>query len=112
MPLFTPSLSPLADEHEPYSYLVLLHEAGEGGSLDLDWLADPVVQRDHEVEEVALPQVGRRLLLEVHSTEPNAAAKHSELRHNRRVVDETLMLLSSHLMVILCVYVSNFYVSN
>jgi len=47
------------------THLILLDEWDEGCSLDLDWLAGAVVEGDDEVEEVGLPQVGGRLLLEV-----------------------------------------------
>lgn len=49
----------------PLSYLLFLHKVHIGGAFDLHRLALPVVQRQHEVEEVGLPQIGRRLLLEV-----------------------------------------------
>lgn len=60
-----------------YLYLVFLHEPGEGGALHLHRLADAVVQRDDEVEEVALPQVGGRLLLEVDSTQAHTESRRS-----------------------------------
>lgn len=47
------------------THLLLLHEAHEGGTLDLHGLPLPVVQSQDEVEKVGLPQVGWRLLLEV-----------------------------------------------
>lgn len=46
------------------TYLILLDESDEVGSIDLDRMAELVLQRDDEVEEVALPQVRRRLLRE------------------------------------------------
>lgn len=49
----------------PLSYLLFLHKVHIGGAFDLHRLALPVIQRQHEVEEVGLPQIGRRLLLEV-----------------------------------------------
>lgn len=51
----------------PVSHLFFLHKVDVGGAFDLHRLALPVVQRQHEVEEVGLPQVGRRLLLKVSS---------------------------------------------
>ena len=47
------------------AHLVLLHKVHIGGPLHLHRLALPVVQRQHEVEEVGLPEVGGRLLLVV-----------------------------------------------
>ena len=43
----------------------LIDELDEGGPLDLDGAAVAVVEPDHEVEEVGLAQVGRRLLREL-----------------------------------------------
>lgn len=62
------------------TYFLLLHEAHEGGPLDLHGLALSVVEGQDEVEEVGFPQVGRRLLLKVSpgQTHP-AAAKEAEL---------------------------------
>ena len=54
-------------------YLVLLHKVHVGGPLDLHGLALPVVQRQHEVEEVGLAEVGGRLLLVVGPGQPHAA---------------------------------------
>ncbi len=48
-------------------HLVFLHKVDVGGPLYLHRLTLSVVQRQHEVEEVGLPQVGRRLLLKVSS---------------------------------------------
>ena len=45
--------------------LVLLDEVDESGPLDLDGLTLLVVERQNKVEEVALPQVVRWLLLKV-----------------------------------------------
>lgn len=47
------------------SYLLLLYKVDVGGALDLDWLTLSVVQRQHEVEEVGLSQIRRRLLLKM-----------------------------------------------
>ena len=52
-------------------YLVFLDETHEGRPLYLDRLAVSVVQSDHEMKEVALPQVARRLLLKVRSAHAN-----------------------------------------
>ncbi len=53
--------------------LVFLHEVDVGRALDLDRLAVLVVQRQHEVEEVGLAQVARRLLFKVRTAQPNTA---------------------------------------
>ena len=45
----------------------LIDKLDEGGPLDLDWAAVAVEEADHEVEEVGLAQVGRRLLRELHT---------------------------------------------
>lgn len=52
-------------------YLVFLDETHEGRPLYLDRLAVSIVQSDHEMKEVALPQVARRLLLKVRSAHAN-----------------------------------------
>lgn len=54
-------------------FLLLLHEAHEGGALDLHGLPLPVVQSQDEVEKVGFPQVGRRLLLEVSPGQTHSA---------------------------------------
>ena len=43
----------------------LIDELDEGGPLDLDGTPVAVEEADHEVEEVGLAQVGRRLLREL-----------------------------------------------
>ena len=53
--------------------LVLLDEVDESGPLDLDGLTLLVVERQNKVEEVALPQVVRRLLLQVCAAQARAA---------------------------------------
>lgn len=63
-----------------FTYLILLDEPDERRPLDFDWLPGPVVQRHHEVEKVRFPQIARGLLLEVSSTNPQAATK-MERRH-------------------------------
>ena len=55
---------------------VFLDEVDERRSLDLDRLTLPVVQRQHEVKEVALAKVARRLFLEV--CPPHAETKHTQ----------------------------------
>lgn len=55
------------------THLLLLHEAHEGGALDLHGLPLPVVESQDEVEKVGLPQVGRRLLLEVSPGQTHSA---------------------------------------
>lgn len=55
------------------THLLLLHEAHEGGALDLHGLPLPVVQSQDEVEKVGFPQVGRRLLLEVSPGQTHSA---------------------------------------
>lgn len=52
-------------------YLILFNEAHEGGALDLDHVAILVVERDYEMKKVALPQVRRRLLVELGATDAN-----------------------------------------
>ena len=54
--------------------LVLLDEVDESGPLNLDRLTLLVVERQNKVEEVALPQVVRRLLLQVCAAQARAAA--------------------------------------
>lgn len=46
-------------------YLILLDEADESGPLDFDGLAGAIIECHDEMEEVRLPQVAGRLLLEV-----------------------------------------------
>ena len=46
-------------------YLSFVDELPERGSLDLHLVAGPVKDLDHEVEEVGLAEVGRRLLREL-----------------------------------------------
>jgi hypothetical protein len=50
-------------------FLLLFHEAGEAGLLDLDGLADPIVEVHREVEEVGLAQVVGRRMLEMGSSQ-------------------------------------------
>lgn len=57
--------------------LVFLHKVDVGRPLDLHGLTLTVVQRQHEVEEVGLPQVGGRLLLKVSSGQTHTAATHT-----------------------------------
>lgn len=57
----------------PFAYLILLDEADKRGPLHLDRLACLVVERDHKMEKVALPQIGRRLLLVVSAAQTHAA---------------------------------------
>ena len=52
--------------------LVLLDEVDESGPLNLDRLTLLVVERQNKVEEVALPQVVRRLLLQVCAAQARA----------------------------------------
>ncbi len=56
------------------SYLVLLDEADKGGAFNLHCVAILVKERNDKVKEVALSQIGRRLLLKVCPTEADAAA--------------------------------------
>ena len=51
----------------------LIDKLDEGGPLDLDGAAVAVEEADHEVEEVGLAQVGRRLLRELHTTDVGTA---------------------------------------
>ena len=59
----------------PSTNLIFLDEGDEGGPLDLDGLTRSVVEGDDEVEEVGLPQVGGRLLLEVSSSDARSNAE-------------------------------------
>ena len=54
--------------------LLLLDEVHEVGPLDLHRLTLAVVQSQDEVEEVGLPQVGGRLLLEVRPGQTHSTA--------------------------------------
>lgn len=58
-------LCPSSSPHPSGSHLLLFHKVDVGGAFDLDGLTLAVVQSQHEVEEIGLPQVGRRLLLKV-----------------------------------------------
>ena len=51
----------------------LIDKLDEGCSLDLDGTAVAVEEADHEVEEVGLAQVGRRLLRELHTPDVGTA---------------------------------------
>ena len=55
------------------THLIFFDEVDEGGAFDLDGLSLLVVQRQHEMEEVALTQVVRRLLLEVRTRDADTA---------------------------------------
>lgn len=57
------------------SHLLFFHKVHIGGALDLYRLSLPVVQRQHKVEEVGLPQVGRRLLLKVSASQTHPAGR-------------------------------------
>lgn len=57
-----------------YTYFLFLHKVHKSGPFDLHRLPLPVVERQHEVEEIGFPEVGRRLLLEVRPRQPHAAA--------------------------------------
>lgn len=48
-----------------HMYLIMLNEVDEGCPLDFHRLSMPVVQGQHKMEEVGLPQVGGRLFLKV-----------------------------------------------
>lgn len=77
--------------------LVLLDEADELRALALDRLARLVEQCDDEVEEVALPQVRRRLLLIVRA--PDAAPSQVS---TRTVLYSTLNLTFGDIRSALC----------
>ena len=51
----------------------LVDELDEGCPLDLDGASVAVEEADHEVEEVGLAQVGRRLLRELHTADVGTA---------------------------------------
>jgi len=69
-------------EAERLTDSVFFDEVDEGGSLDLNWLTVTVIQRQYEVEKVALAKVARRLLLKVCSTQPIHSSCPS-MSHNR-----------------------------
>lgn len=52
-------------------YLILLDEAHERRPLNLDRLAMSIVKGDYEMEKIALPQITRRLFLEVRAAHAN-----------------------------------------
>jgi len=65
------------------SDLLLLNETQERGPLDLHGLALAVVQGQHEVEEVGLPQVRGRLLLKVSPGQTHSTAGEAQERAGR-----------------------------
>jgi len=60
-----------------FTDFVLLDEVDESGALDLDRLTLAVVERQHEVEEVALAKVARWLLLEVRASNSQTVDPHT-----------------------------------
>lgn len=52
-------------------YLILLDEAHERRPLNLDRLTVSIVKGDYEMEKIALPQVTRRLFLEMRPAHAN-----------------------------------------
>ena len=68
-----------------HSYLVFLDEVDEGSSLDFHRLSLFVVQRQHEVEEVGLAQVRRRLFLEVCTRQGDAKTERLWVSYERVV---------------------------
>lgn len=61
-------------------FRVLLDEANEGGTLDLNGLAGTIVERNHKVKEVGLAQIAGRLFLEVGAADAQAAIRSREIR--------------------------------
>lgn len=59
-------------------FRVLLDEANEGGTLDLNGLPGAIVERNHKVKEVGLAQIAGRLLLEVGAADAQAAIRSRE----------------------------------
>lgn len=57
------------------THLRLVQESDEGCPFDLDWLSDFVIQTDHEVKEVGLAKIGRRLFREIDPPNSNAVKK-------------------------------------
>ena len=49
------------------AYLILFDESDESGALDLNWLTRFVIKCNNKMEEIAFPQIGRGLLLEMSS---------------------------------------------
>lgn len=63
------------------TYLALIDEFYEASALDLDGVAASVIQLKHEMKEVGLSQVGRRLLRELNATNLAAGMEiHSHIR--------------------------------
>lgn len=58
-------LCPSSSPRPSVSHLLLFHKVDVGSAFDLNGLTLAIVQSQHEVEEIGLPQVGRRLLLKV-----------------------------------------------
>jgi len=56
-------------------FRVLLNEANEGGTLDLDGLTCAIVERNHKVKEIGLSQIAGRLLLKVGTANAQAAIR-------------------------------------
>lgn len=75
------------------SYLVLLDEADKGGALNLHGVAIFVKERNDKVEEVALAQVGRRLLLKVRPAEADTATTKTLANPSQIIKTPSLHLL-------------------
>lgn len=56
-----------------YPDLLLLNKVNKGCPLHLHGLPLTIIEGQHEVEKVALPEVARRLLLKMRPTQANAA---------------------------------------
>ena len=75
--------------------LVFLDEVDERGALHLDGLTLAVVQRQHEVEEVAFAQVAGRLLLKVRTTHTQTTHTHTHT-HRRHIATIIHSFYTSH----------------
>ena len=69
----------LQDPDSCCSTYPFFHEVDECGPLHLDWLSLPIIQRQHEVEEVTLTEVVGRHLLEVGTTKSTAGKQRGTL---------------------------------
>jgi len=54
---------------------VLFYEANEGGSLDLYGLTSTIVERNHKVKEIGLPQIAGRLFFKVGAANAQATIR-------------------------------------
>lgn len=76
--------------HSPY--FVVFHEVDKRRPLDLHGLPLSVVERQDEVEEIGLPQVGGRLLFEMGSRESHTAVGMGHREKESERLNATLTL--------------------